>query len=95
LFRDLGVIALDGRWFQVLVRGIVGCSRVVDRRSFTVCLQLGSPDWIDLVFILLEPAGSFNMGQVQMVVGRALLVGAILVCPFNVHFTSLRFMVCP
>ena len=65
------------------------------RKNFTVCLRLSFQGWTDLVFILQAPADSFGKGQVLQVGGMGLLAGAILVCPFNVHFTSPQFRVCP
>ena len=65
------------------------------RRSFAGCLRSSFLGWIDLVSIQQVPADSFNRGQVLQVGGMGLLAGAILVCPFNVHFTSPQFRVCP
>jgi hypothetical protein len=67
----------------------------VGRRNFAVCLRLSFLGLIDLVFILQVPADSFSKGQVLQVGGMGPLVGAILVCPFNVHFTSPLVRVCP
>jgi hypothetical protein len=93
--RDRGVAALDGRWFPWQVRWLVGYFRAVGRRSFAGCLRLSFLGWTDLEFILQVPVDSFSKGQVLQVGGMGLLAGAILVCPFNVHFTSPQFRVCP
>ena len=65
------------------------------RRSFAGCLRLSFLGWTDLEFILQVPVDSFSKGQVLQVGGMGLLAGAILVCPFNVHFTSPQVRVCP